>query len=399
MFIFACKNINIKPAGKQVFGEPEIRNAHKMEAATNKKLTENRKMETLDKAFHFLVENAFSFTVGVMGLVHAVLMVIYWIAGVTPLVQFNLLSVIIYIFCFILCRFGHILPVYVSIILEVTVYSIVSTYFVGTRCGTYFFLFSIIPIIIYFGSNLFSGKQRWGVVVMLALNFTAFVIVYFSFYYQEPVYEVPSSITLVLVIFSAFAMVFATIFYNVMYIYTSENKVTNLELKNQQLSLDAHEDALTSLLNRRGFLPLVKSLMESKEKRFCIAFCDLDDFKRVNDSYGHEAGDEVLKHTTMMIKQELPGCDICRWGGEEFGILLRDNDLAAARSKVERLRKTIESNPTSFFGKQIFVTITIGLEQNTPKYKTPEALIKKADERMYYGKQHGKNVLVFEDAE
>ena len=62
-----------------------------------------------------------------------------------------------------------------------------------------------------------------------------------------------------------------------------------------------------------------------------------------------------------MIKQELPGCDICRWGGEEFVILLRDNDLAAARSKVERLRKTIESNPTSFFGKQIFVTITIGL--------------------------------------
>ena len=358
-----------------------------------------KKFERLDNAMRFLVSNAFSFTVGVMGLVHAVLMLIFWLGGVIPLVQFNFISVIVYAFCLVLCRFGHILPVYVSIILEVTVYSIISTYYVGLRCGTYCFLFSIIPIIIYFGSTLFKGRQRWGVGLMLVLNYVTFIVVYFSFYFQDPVYNVSSAITLILVIFSAFAMVFATIFYNIMYIYSSENTVSVLELKNKQLSADAHEDALTSLLNRRGFLPLVKSLMDGgKAKKFCIAFCDLDDFKRINDSYGHEAGDEVLKHTTMMIKQELPGCDICRWGGEEFVILLKDCDLAAAKIKVERLRKTIESNPTSFFGKQIFVTITIGLEQYTPKYSEPEAVIKKADERMYYGKQHGKNILVFEDA-
>ena len=375
-----------------------LRDKRVMEKSANMKMPD-KKYERFDNAMRFLVTNAFSFTVGVMGLVHAVLMVIFWAGGVIPLVQFNFLSVIVYAFCLVLCRFGHILPVYVSIILEVTVYSIISTYYVGLRCGTYCFLFSIIPIIIYFGSTLFKGRQRWGVGLMLFLNFVTFIVVYFSFYFQDPVYNVSSAITLILVIFSAFAMVFATIFYNIMYIYSSENTVSVLELKNKQLSADAHEDALTSLLNRRGFLPLVKSLMAGgKAKKFCIAFCDLDDFKRINDSYGHEAGDEVLKHTTMMIKQELPGCDICRWGGEEFVILLRECDLAAAKIKVERLRKTIESNPTSFFGKQIFVTITIGLEQYTPKYSEPEAVIKKADERMYYGKQHGKNILVFEDA-
>ena len=201
-------------------------------------------------------------------------------------------------------------------------------------------------------------------------------------------------------IYSAFAMIFATIFYNAMYIYSSENKLTILEQKNKQLSADAHEDALTSLLNRRGFLPLVKSLMSADEgSKFCIAFCDLDDFKRVNDSYGHEAGDEVLKHVTTTIREELPGCDICRWGGEEFVILLKDCDILAAKAKAERLRKTIESNPTSFFGKQIFVTITIGLEEYQTGYGKPEQVIKKADERMYYGKQHGKNILVFDDAE
>ena len=352
----------------------------------------------LRKALGFFVNNAFSFTVGVMGFVHAVLLVVFWIAGVMPMVIFDAFSVVIYTFCYILCRVDYILPAYASIILEVTIYSVVSTYYVGLRCGTYCFLFSIIPIIIYFGSSLFKGKQRWGVVLMLVLNFVMFAELYICFFNIPPVYTVSAPIMLFLVVFSAFAMVFATLLYNAMYIYSSENRVTILEQKNRQLSVDAHEDELTSLLNRRGFLPLVKSFMNSDEgDHFSIAFCDLDDFKRVNDSYGHEAGDEVLKHITQVIRQELPGCDICRWGGEEFVILMKHCDMVNAKGQLERLRKTVESNPTSFFSKQIFVTLTIGLEEYNESYTEPEAVIKKADERMYYGKQHGKNIVVFED--
>ena len=290
------------------------------------------------------------------------------------------------------------MPVYASIILEVNTYTVVSTYYIGIRCGTYFFMFSIVPIMIYFGSKMFQGKRRMSLVIMLLLNFAVFVVTYVVFFGIQPVYDVSPVITLILVIFSAFAMIFSVIFYNTIYIYSTENMVINLEEKNKQLSADAHEDALTSLLNRRGFLPLVKTLMEGDTyTRFCVAFCDLDDFKRVNDSYGHDAGDEVLKHAATMIRQELPGCDVCRWGGEEFVILLKDTDLVSAKGRVERLRKTVESNPTSFFGKQIFVTLTIGLEEYRENYTEPEAVIRKADERMYYGKQHGKNIVVFED--
>ena len=100
-----------------------------------------------------------------------------------------------------------------------------------------------------------------------------------------------------------------------------------------------------------------------------------------------------------MIKRELPGSDICRWGGEEFVILLNGCDMLTAKGQVERLRKSIESNPTSFFGKNIFVTTTIGLEENKDIYSIPEDIIKVADARMYYGKQHGKNILITEDNE
>ena len=363
-----------------------------------------KKDETLflDKMMRFFVKNTFEITAGVMGLVHGGLMLIFLVADVIPLAMFNVLSVVVYLFCFILCRVGHIMPVYVSIVLEVTFYTVISTYFVGLRCGTYCFLFSIIPIIIYFGSYLIKGKKRWSVILVLILNFLTFVVLYIRFFNEEPIFLVAPEIMLVLVVFSAFAMVFSILFYNAIYIYSSENQLSILRQENRQLSADAHEDALTSLLNRRGFLPLIRSLMEPKSGRrtsFCIAFCDLDDFKRVNDSYGHEAGDEVLLHATKMIQQELPGSDICRWGGEEFVILLKDCDILTARSKVERLRKTVESNPTEFVGKQIFVTMTIGLEENLESYTNPEDIIKKADERMYYGKQHGKNILVSEDHE
>ncbi|MBR4574145.1 MAG: diguanylate cyclase [Lachnospiraceae bacterium] len=351
----------------------------------------------VNKMMHFLVHNGFSFTVAVMCLVHVSLLIIMWADGVTPLAYLNILSVVVYAFCFMLVRYGHVMPVYVSIICEVTAYTIISTYYIGLRCGTYCFLFAIVPIIIYFGTFLFKGAGRWSIVAMLVVNFAIFVALYIRFSDAPPVIEMTHTARTVLVIFSSFAMVFATIFYSVIYIYASEIEVVSLEERNKQLSVDASEDALTSLLNRRGFLPVISPLMKSElTNHFCIAFCDIDNFKRINDSYGHDAGDEVLRHITRIIKKEMQGCEICRWGGEEIVILMRDYDKAVAKVKMEYVRKSIESNPTVFFNKRIPATITIGLAENSDKYKEPDDIIKTADDRMYRGKQQGKNILVFE---
>ena len=179
---------------------------------------------------------------------------------------------------------------------------------------------------------------------------------------------------------------------------TNEREIVNLEEKNKQLSVDAHEDVLTTLLNRRGFLPLIEPMIKgTSSEEFCVAFIDIDDFKVINDSYGHEAGDEVLRHITTLMRKEMHDCDICRWGGEEIVILMKGYDMETAKERLEALRKSIETIPTAFFNKQIFVTITIGLEKYSKKYKTPEEIIKAADKRMYYGKQHGKNMLISED--
>ena len=219
------------------------------------------------------------------------------------------------------------------------------------KCGTYCFLFSIIPIIIYFGSYLFKGTKRLSIAIMLLLNFSVFIALYLRFGNAEPVYDLSPAARLFIVIYSAFAMVFSVIFYNAMYIYTSEHEVTSLEQKNKQLSTDASEDALTSLLNRRGFLPIVDSLMKDESSsKFSVAFCDIDNFKHINDSYGHEAGDEVLKHITLLIRKEMNGSEVCRWGGEEIVILMKDLDIDEAREKMEHLRNSIEVTPTHLQG-------------------------------------------------
>ncbi len=357
-----------------------------------------KKNGLLDKLMHFLVHNSNFVAVVVLCAVHVLLLVTTAIANVTPLVQFNTISVIIYLVCIVLVKLGYIMPVYVSIFLEVSAYSTISTYFIGLRCGTYCFLFAIVPIIIFFGCFLFQGAKRWIIALLLALDFGLFAFLYIRFNAVEPVFRVTPGIRLFLILFSSFVMVFSTIFYNVLYIYSSETERNRLEEKNQQLSTDAHEDALTGLLNRRGFLPVMEQLMDDRSQHFCVAFCDLDNFKRINDSYGHDGGDEVLRHVTAMIRKEMQGCDICRWGGEEILILMRDYDMTVAKEKMEYIRKCIENTPTIFYNKRIPVTVTIGLDEKREDYHEPDDIIKVADERMYYGKQHGKNIVVFEDA-
>lgn len=367
-----------------------------MEKTASQSIKTTKKRTIIDDVMHFLVHNGFLFTVIVMCLVHVVLLGIMIAAGIKPLIIFNILSVIVYGFCIFLCRYGYIMPVYISIIIEVTSYTFFSSYFIGLKCGTYCFLFSIVPIIIYFGSYLFKGFARIIIVFMLALNFSVFVFLYIRLSEMPPIIETNAVTRLTLVIFSAFVMVFSTMFYNTIYIYTSENEVNVLEKKNEQLSVDATEDALTSLLNRRGFLPIIEDLMKDKNNHFCVAFCDIDNFKRINDTYGHDGGDEVLRHIASMIKREMHGCQVCRWGGEEIVILMKDYDLAVAKEKMEYLRKSIEASQTVFFNKYISATITIGLEEINDSYNEPDDIIKVADERMYYGKQHGKNIVIWQ---
>ena len=356
-----------------------------------------KRKNIIEEVMHFLAHNSFLFTVVIMCLVHVTLLAITFFANVPPLAISNAVSVIVYLFCIILCRSGHIMPVYVSILMEVACYSALAVYYIGWKSGSANFLISIVPIIIYFGCYLFKAWKRWIIVAVLALDFLMYALLYIGLKDMAPIFEINDVANTSMMIFASFVMFFSVVFYISIFIYADEHTRITLEQENKQLSAEAQEDALTRTLNRRGFTPVITELMKGDvSNHFCIAFFDIDNFKRINDTYGHDCGDEVLRHVSAVARKEMNGCEICRWGGEEFIILMRDYDMAVAKQKMEYLRKCVETTPTVFFNNHIPATITIGLEEYAEKYNDPDELIKVADERMYYGKQHGKNIVISE---
>lgn len=165
-----------------------------------------------------------------------------------------------------------------------------------------------------------------------------------------------------------------------------------LREKNTQLDYLANYDVLTRLNNRRRFPAYFREYQQS-EKPYCIVLGDIDSFKSVNDTYGHECGDTVLSELAAEIKNNLPdGAVPFRWGGEEFLILLY-GDKPYASAVMERIRKLIEETAVRYREQKIRITMTFGIAFCDER-ENPEKLIILADERMYDGKKNGKNRIV-----
>ncbi len=347
----------------------------------------------IKKITHFAVHNSISAIAIFLMTVHLILAVKMFQFGITELAIFNACSVILYIIAFALCLHNKILYAYLLTIAEVFVCIILSVIFLGWDGEFALYIYSLIPAIIFYSNTVVKKKYRFIAYIMAALSIVLFGVMFYYSQNISPIYHLQKSESMFFYVFNVVVTTSSIAIFGVLYVMTIEFKNTSLINLNMQLEEDAKNDALTGLLNRRGFMPYVNDAVKNQE-RFCIAFCDIDDFKRVNDSYGHDAGDEVLRHISSMIKYELNGCRICRWGGEEIVILMQGHDLMSASQKMESIRKTIEKTSTSFYNRRIHTTLSIGIEEYSSRYMTADEVISVADERMYYGKQHGKNRVV-----
>ena len=193
-----------------------------------------------------------------------------------------------------------------------------------------------------------------------------------------------------------FSLVLVT-FLTSIYEYLRENSFKRMHELSQRLEEASYKDPLTEIYNRRGIHKEIECLCQEykKEKNnFSLMLCDIDYFKSINDTYGHQAGDEVLKKVVVEIKHLLRKNDIVgRWGGEEFLILLPYTALNDAYKVAENIRKTIENISFSYKNYSIVLTLSIGIAEN--KEDTPiDEVIKKADENMYKAKEEGRNTTL-----
>ena len=166
---------------------------------------------------------------------------------------------------------------------------------------------------------------------------------------------------------------------------------------NQKL---ATTDDLTGLYNRRYFMEKLsqqKALSERNDSDFVICFCDLDHFKHINDTFGHQCGDVVLQKFSEILMASIREIDYAaRFGGEEFVCLLVNTDIENAKKVTERIRSSLENYNFSDIAPQLFATVSIGIS-NFKQFNTLQETLVSADHRMYRAKHLGRNRVIYAD--
>lgn len=195
------------------------------------------------------------------------------------------------------------------------------------------------------------------------------------------------------------------VLYNASMYHTEKNEVAGVlavardiseRKRAEQAEELARRDGLTDLYNNRTFYELLKD-ETVRTQRFnrpvSLLMLDIDHFKRVNDTHGHQAGDAVLKGLSDLLVKQARAIDrVCRYGGEEFTVILPETDAAVAVQIAERLRAEVERRPFDLGGgKTIGITVSIGVATCTQQVDSPEGMVNAADVALYAAKQAGRN--------
>lgn len=183
-------------------------------------------------------------------------------------------------------------------------------------------------------------------------------------------------------------------FLSAFYEYSRERSYRITLDLSEQFERMAHHDHLTQLMNRRGIQTVLEreySRTQRSNRGFCIAIADIDHFKHINDTLGHEKGDEVLVAISSLFKHRLRKQDVlARWGGEEFMFVLPDTDIEQAKTVLDALRRTLNSNPLKVGGKEMLVTSSFGVCEVTKENNVSDA-IRAADQALYAAKEQGRD--------
>lgn len=310
------------------------------------------------------------------------LMIFFAVCKARFLVWFSIPTALVYVIGFFLIKHDKLGSYVRMVYLWITLYMGLTTVFLGNRFGFHLYSMSMVPIIFYTEYMSYKSKLRkvettlYSILVIITFVFST---TYAS--YVGPVYpDIDKRYgTFFWFVNSTIVLGFLT--------YYSRFLIRQIIDSDRKLTVRANTDRLTHLYNRHYMMKRLKEAYED-DKSYYIAMIDVDDFKAINDKYGHAAGDEVLRKMADAMDDVCGDCKVSRWGGEEFLILTEEGP-----AEIERLRKAVENMTVESDGHPIKVTMTAGLE---PKDKSValDKWIVAADMKLYIGKTNGKNRVV-----
>lgn len=331
--------------------------------------------------------------------VHIFLVVLFTCLRVYPLIIFNIGSVITYVHCVNIIKYGYekdlIRTFYITYV-EIIIHSFVAAICIGWRFGFAQYTIGLIPFGYYMCVTLIDDPKKKYLVPTL-LGFAAF----FSFIgcrmismFTGALYPLNASpaAELFIYIFNSICN-FGFLFLVTLIFIMDMQAATNL-LRNQNVVLDnmASIDPLTGLYNRRSMHDFFDAVIKADEN-FCLIMCDIDNFKKVNDTYGHDFGDVVLKEISQIIRTQVNSHgQVCRWGGEEI-LIMAKVPLDHTCQIAENIRSEVEAHSFRLHETAIHCSLTLGVAAHKPG-SSVEDTITHADKRLYHGKKNGKNRVV-----
>jgi diguanylate cyclase (GGDEF)-like protein len=309
---------------------------------------------------------------------------LFWKFGLFPLVVLNCFSSVLYISILTIFKNENFRISFAYF--EIIFFSAMTELISGGHFGTLTFVIGMVAVIFFmlpYSNRKKHVYQLAGAALAIAISLIS--VFNYSLY--------PELMDLVL-LHSSFVKVMNLIITLFTLFYLSNLYLIELKTTREKLDYNINHDMLTGLYNRRFFEGIMKRSKEEKETSYSVAMLDVDDFKKINDTYGHETGDRVLAAVSKCIEASLPENAVAvRWGGEEFVIYLPQVDNDRAMEILDVFRTKLSEQVIYHRGTRVSITATIGLctGESIADY---EEYIRQADEKLYWGKQHGKNQIV-----
>lgn len=324
---------------------------------------------------------------------HVTLLLFFAVTRVTPMVIVNIGSVLTYLALFWAIKTEKSRLYIIATLVEIIVHMLLAIAYVGWECGFQFYCFGAMSMVFY--SDYFFARaklKRINTIVYSVICGVSFPAAFILSRVHAHDYVLRDEIAAVSTVLNVLFM----FFFIVVCFWLLVSKATFYE---NELTRQATHDKLTELVNRNYLIDYLQKVFEEENmEEYWLAMLDIDDFKKINDTYGHNCGDYVLKSVAKLIAENSCGMTPCRWGGEEF-ILVgqmaehRQQGPGSASFVMEKLRRAVEKYDFRYEGRKIGVTVTIGLSRYE-KGQGVDEWINAADTKLYQGKQSGKNRLV-----
>lgn len=262
----------------------------------------------------------------------------------------------------------------------------------GWNIGVQHFLMVLLSLYFFSSYRQYAGKIIYAV-FLCCLR----ILLFYIYRYKEPIWQLSAGDETILQIINTIT-IFGCISI-LAFIFSNDTQELESKLVDYNIMLEkqANTDALTGLYNRRKAMEYMENLIGNQVGYvgFSLCICDIDFFKKVNDNYGHDFGDEVLKGISNIFMEEMKKDGlVSRWGGEEFLLIFSECNGDEACIKVENIRKKIKAMRIKKDNLEVGITMTFGLAEYD-YINGLTATLKEADEKLYMGKEKGRDRIVY----